>query len=131
MILDSNVLIAMFQQGQPRLFDRLAEWQAIRTIHTNLVIFAEVAPSFAAPADLGSALDRLDIRLTALTREDAFRAGQAFAEYLRRGGERTAILPDFLIGAQAEIRGWPLVTRDRKGFQSYFPGLQIIDPTED
>ncbi|WP_295530611.1 type II toxin-antitoxin system VapC family toxin [Novosphingobium sp. Chol11] len=69
--------------------------------------------------------------ITALTREDAFRPAQAFAEYRRRGGERQAILPDFLIGAQAEIRGWPLVTRDRKGFQSYFPDLQIIDPTED
>ncbi len=131
MILDSNVLIALFQHGQPKLFDRLAEWQALRTIHINLVILAEVAPSFAALAEIGSALDRLDIVLTALNREDAFRAGQAFAEYRRRGGERTAILPDFLIGAQAEIRGWPLVTRDRKGFQSYFPGLQIIDPTED
>jgi predicted nucleic acid-binding protein len=130
-ILDSNVLIALFQHGQPKLFDRLAEWQALRTIHINLVILAEVAPSFAALAEIGSALDRLDIVLTALNREDAFRAGQAFAEYRRRGGERTAILPDFLIGAQAEIRGWPLVTRDRKGFQSYFPGLQIIDPTED
>ena len=131
MILDSNVLIALFQHGQPKLFDRLAEWQALRTIHINLVILAEVAPSFAALAEIGSALDRLDIVLTALNREDAFRAGQAFAEYRRRGGERTAILPDFLIGAQAEIRGWPLVTQDRKGFQSYFPGLQIIDPTED
>ena len=131
MILDSNVLIALFQHGQPKLFDRLAEWQALRTIHINLVILAAVAPSCAALAEIGSALDRLDIVLTALNREDAFRAGQAFAEYRRRGGERTAILPDFLIGAQAEIRGWPLVTRDRKGFQSYFPGLQIIDPTED
>jgi len=130
-ILDSNVLIALFQQAQPKLFDRLAEWQALRTIHINLVIFAEVAPSFPAEAELGSTLDRLEIMVTALTREDAFRAGQAFAEYRRRGGERTAILADFLIGAQAEIRGWPLVTRDRKGFQSYFPGLQIIDPTED
>ena len=131
MILDSNVLIALFQQEQPELFDRLAEWQALRTIHINLVIFAEVAPTFAAPVELNSVLDRLEIMLTALTRDDAFRAGQAFAEYRRRGGERSAILPDFLIGAQAEIRGWPLVTRDRKGFQSYFPNLQIIDPTED
>jgi predicted nucleic acid-binding protein len=130
-ILDSNVLIALFQQAQPKMFERLAEWQALRRVHINHVIFAEVAPSFAIAADLEDALDRLEIVLTALTREDAFRAGQAFAEYRRRGGERTAILADFLIGAQAEIRGWPLVTRDRKGFQSYFPGLQIIDPTED
>ncbi|MEI6642494.1 MAG: PIN domain-containing protein [Novosphingobium sp.] len=113
------------------MFDRLAEWQALRRIHINLVIFAEVAPSFPDVTELEAALDRLEVMLTAFTREDAFRAGKAYAEYRRRGGERTTILPDFLIGAQAEIRGWPLVTRDRKGFQSYFPGLQIIDPTED
>ena len=131
MILDSNVLIALFQHAQPRMFDRLAEWQALRRIHINHVIFAEVAPSFPDVTELEAALDRLEVMLTAFTREDAFRAGKAYAEYRRRGGERTTILPDFLIGAQAEIRGWPLVTRDRKGFQSYFPGLQIIDPTED
>lgn len=131
MILDSNVLIALFQQGRPQLFDRLAEWQAHRRLYLNIVIFAEVAPSFIEPAALGTAIDRLGLALAPFTRADAFHAGQAFAEYRRRGGERTAILADFLIGAQAEIRGWPLVTRDRKGFQSYFPGLQIIDPTED
>ena len=65
-----------------------------------------------------------------LTLEECHRAGQAHSEYRRCGGKRPAILPDFLIGAQAEMRGWPLVTRDRKRFGSYFPDLQIIDPTE-
>jgi predicted nucleic acid-binding protein len=130
-ILDSNVLIALFQQEQPRLFSRLADWRAQRRIHVNVVIFAEVSAGFAEPTALGAAIDRLGLTIADFTRDDAFRAGRAFAEYRRRGGERTAILPDFLIGAQAEIRGWPLVTRDRKGFASYFPDLQIIDPAED
>lgn len=131
MILDSNVLIALFQQDQSRLSDRLGEWQAIHTLHINLVIYAEVAPSFADPAALGSALAYLRVVQADFTREEAFRAGSAFAEYRRRGGERTSILADFLIGAQAASRGWPLVTRDRKGFASYFTDLTIIDPTED
>lgn len=76
-------------------------------------------------------LVEVGVSLERLTLAECHRAGVAFAEYRRRDGKRTTILPDFLIGAQAELRGWPLVTRDRKGFASYFPDLEIIDPTED
>lgn len=130
MILDSNVVIALFQVEQPAMFERLAEWQAHRPVHVNLVIYAEVSPGFVSPHGLRSALDRLGLEIAGITLDEAFRAGQAFAEYRRRGGQKASILPDFLIGAQAEIRGWPLVTRDRKGFASYFSDLEIIDPFE-
>ena len=130
-ILDSNVLISLFQREQPHLFARLGEWQATHKLHVNLIIYAEVAPSFADPVALGLELAQLRVVQADFTREEAFRAGAAFAEYRHRGGERSTILADFLIGAQAELRGWPLVTRDRKGFASYFPELTIIDPTED
>jgi predicted nucleic acid-binding protein len=129
-ILDSNVVIALFQSEQPTLFEKLAEWQALHPVHINLVIYAEVAPSFVDPQGLRSALGRLGVEVSGITLEEAFRAGKAFADYRRRGGRRKTILPDFLIGAQAEVRGWPLVTRDRKGFASYFPQLEIIDPFE-
>jgi predicted nucleic acid-binding protein len=52
----------------------------------------------------------------------------AFREYRRRQGNRTSILPDFLIAAQADMRGWRLLTKDRKGFESYFPNIILIDP---
>lgn len=97
----------------------------------NPVILSEIATNF-------SSLDRLEsfMRAFALISEafspgDCFRAGQAYLEYKRRGGKRETILPDFMIGAQATERGWTLVTRDRKGFESYFPELTIIDPLKD
>lgn len=40
-------------------------------------------------------------------------------------------VPKDVCVAQAATRGWLLVTRDRKGFASYFPELVIIDPLED
>jgi len=130
-ILDSNVLIALFQREQADLFDRISRWRRSHAIRINLVIYAECAPSFASDDGLRLSLNALGIGIEDLTLPEGFRAGQAYAEYKRRGGEKQTILPDFLIGAQAELRGWPLVTRDRKGFASYFPDLQVIDPTED
>jgi predicted nucleic acid-binding protein len=59
---------------------------------------------------------------------DAYRASIAFRAYRQKGGPRTTILPDFLIGAQASVRGWPILTRDPKRFESYFPEVEIVDP---
>lgn len=130
MILDSNVLIEIIQQPT----SPLNEWlyaQMGKDLRINPIIFAELAPSFAAREQLEGFLATLGIGIEPLTIEACFRAGHAHAAYRRRGGERRTILPDFLIGAQAAERGWTLVTRDRKGFASYFPELTIIDPLED
>ncbi|MCP5396248.1 MAG: type II toxin-antitoxin system VapC family toxin [Sphingomonadaceae bacterium] len=135
MIFDSNVLIALIEgKGGPDYTRRIARLQADYDVRINEIIFAEVSVHYASAANLNEVLGAAGIECTHLTLEECHRAGLAFAEYRRRGGERPAILPDFLIGAQAEIRGWPLVTRDRRGFASYFPQLEIIDPmgkTED
>ncbi len=130
MILDSNVLIEIIQQPN----SPLNEWLYLRRagdLRINPIIFAELSPSFAQCDQLSAYLTVAGIQIEPLTLEECFRAGWVHVEYRRRGGERTTILPDFLIGAQAATRGWPLVTRDRKGSASYFPELTIIDPVED
>jgi predicted nucleic acid-binding protein len=38
------------------------------------------------------------------------------------------VLPDFFIGAQAAVRGWPLLTRDARRFRTYFPTLDVLTP---
>lgn len=38
-------------------------------------------------------------------------------------------LPDFFIGAQAEIMGWKLATADRGRFETYFPSVEFETPT--
>jgi predicted nucleic acid-binding protein len=129
MILDSNVLIEVIQQPASPINGWLYEHRA-SDLRINPIIFAELSPSFDNCDQLAAYLDFIGIQIEPLTLEECHRGGRAFAQYRRRGGARTTILPDFLIGAQAAIRGWPLVTRDRKGFASYFPELTIIDPTD-
>lgn len=40
-------------------------------------------------------------------------------------------LPDFFIGAHAEIMGWEIATADRARFSTYFPTVKLITPHDD
>ena len=55
-------------------------------------------------------------------------AGRAFLEYRRRGGPRTAPLPDFYIGAHAAVARYRLLTRDARRYRAYFSRLELIAP---
>jgi hypothetical protein len=37
-------------------------------------------------------------------------------------------LPDFFIGAQAEIMGWKIATRDQERFKRYFSKVALLAP---
>ena len=37
-------------------------------------------------------------------------------------------LPDFFIGAQAEVMDWKIVTRDQGRFEKYFPNVVLVTP---
>lgn len=47
---------------------------------------------------------------------------------LRRGGARTGVLPDLVIGAHAAVAGHRLLTRDAARYRTYFPTLETIAP---
>jgi predicted nucleic acid-binding protein len=58
-------------------------------------------------------------------------AGQAYSGYARRrkrsgGGDARHILPDYLIGAHALVRGYTVLTLNSKDFKTAFPTLRII-----
>jgi len=92
------------------------------------LIYAEVSVGFPLIEDLDDALPA-DLYLRApLPYEAAFLAGKAFLTYRRRGGEKTAPLPDFYIGAHAAIIGCRLLTRDAKRYRSYFPSVDVVAP---
>ena len=45
------------------------------------------------------------------------------------GGRAQAIpLPDFFIGAHAELMGWQLATRDAERLRLYFPNVELLEP---
>ncbi len=52
----------------------------------------------------------------------------AMPKAIREAGARETILPDFMIGAQAEDIGAALITRDPRRYRSCFPDLKLIAP---
>jgi len=128
-ILDTNVVIDLIDgSGSTQFFETVAQLLAERDACVNEVIFAEVSGRYPSADAALAHLRQLDLPLRRLTPEHCYRAGLAFTRYRREGRERTTILPDFLIGAHAAVQGWPIVTRDRKGFARYFPEVELIDP---
>ena len=71
----------------------------------------------------------LEIEFSPIQSEAAFEAGIAWRSYRRRGGPRTRVAADFLIGAHALSQADRLLTRDRGFYRSYFKRLTIMDPT--
>ena len=131
MIVDSNILIDIINP-----VDKLAVESAHGfataagnfSPHVNIIILAEISPGFDSPAMMSAQLAELGLTVAPFTTAEAHRAGTAFRNYRRNGGPRTTILPDFLIGAQASVRGWPILTRDPARFASYFPEVELIEP---
>ena len=59
------------------------------------------------------------------------RAYRAYRERRRRQSARnapTTPLPDFFIGAHAEVMGYSLATPDTSRFRTYFPKVPLILP---
>jgi predicted nucleic acid-binding protein len=97
-------------------------------IAINPIIYAELAPAFATEADLDRWLDPAVFQRLPLPYSAGWLAAQAFLKYRRSGGVKTSPLPDFYIGAQAEVEGHTLVTRDAARYRTYFPNIKIIAP---
>ena len=94
----------------------------------NPIIYAELAPAFTSAADLNKWLDPAIFRRLPLPYPAGWIAAQAFLKYRRGGGAKISPLPDFYIGAHAEIEKWTLVTRDAARYHTYFPNVALITP---
>lgn len=133
MIVDSNVVIELLH-GAGQRSDTIIESYVLlasqRKPVINWVIFAETASGSPSVTAYEARLEELGLAMEPFTNADAFRASAAFRAYRANGGPRKTILPDFLIGAQAASRGWPILTSDRDRFESYFPEIELLDPME-
>lgn len=99
-----------------------------RELIINPIVFAEVSVPFDRVEEIDERLPNDVFRREDIPWEAAFLAGKAFVSYRRRGGERSSPLPDFFIGAHAAVRGYGLLTRDPKRFQTYFPTVEVFVP---
>ncbi len=94
----------------------------------NPIIYAELAPAFATQSDLDGWLDPAIFRRLALPYTAGWLAASAFVKYRRAGGNKSSPLPDFYIGAHAEVEGLSLATSDATRYRTYFPGITPITP---
>ena len=130
---DSNVLLDIFG-GDPSWGSwskqALRDALAIGAVGINPVIYAEISVRFGDHASLDAGLNELTLERLQLPYEAAFVAGRAFRRYRRAGGVRSSPLPDFFIGAHAEVADITVLTRDVSRFRTYFPSVHLISPPE-
>ena len=130
-LVDSNVLLDLVT-NDTTWSDWSAEMLSQAADQSNLainpVIYAEVSIGYSTIEEIEDLLPAVDFRRLDLPYEAAFLAGKAFLSYRRRGGSRTAPLPDFYIGAHAAVAGLRLLTRDPRRYRTYFPTVHLIAP---
>jgi len=93
------------------------------------IVWAEVAAAFGSSDAASDAMHRLRVAFSPTDEAAALTAGAAFKAYRQRGGARTRMVADFLIGAHALTQAERLLTRDRGFYRTYFTGLSIVDPS--
>jgi predicted nucleic acid-binding protein len=132
-LIDSNVLIDLIHED-PKWMDwsaaAITDCLSRGKLAINPLIYAEVSAYFNSDRDADAALpprlyERLDLPYAA-----ARGASVAFHKYRKAGGTRPSLLPDFYIGAHAQLLGCTLVSRDRARYKTYFPKLKLISPKQ-
>jgi hypothetical protein len=93
------------------------------------VVWAEIAGCFPSISACRNTLRELEIEFSPIQPEAAFEAGSAWRAYRPRGGGRTRVAADFLIGAHALYQSDRLLTRDHGFYRSCFKRLVILDPS--
>jgi predicted nucleic acid-binding protein len=128
-LVDSNVLIDLATDSA------WSDWAAQQmgeledqSFAINQLIYAETAFAYSAAEHLDRLLSQLGIARLGLPWAAAFPASRAFRAYRQRGGQRTSPLPDFYIGAHAQVAGLKLLTSDAARYRTYFPELALIAP---
>jgi hypothetical protein len=130
-LVDSNVLLDYLTDDA-----EWSDWSAAMLVTAtdtgslaiNQVIFGEASVRFDTIEEVERAIPADYFIRAPLPWEAAFLAAKVFAKYRRRGGTKTAPLPDFFIGAHAAVAGMTLLTRDARRYRRYFPRLRIIAP---
>ena len=100
----------------------------------NAVVLAELCVGHKTPEAIEGELSADGLTIVDLPAAASPLCARAYTRYrlTRRksgGGDAPYIpLPDFFIGAHAELMGWKLATRDVERYRIYFPAVELIEP---
>ena len=130
-LVDTNVLLDVLQDDPQWASWSLEQMEGAKLtdrLAINAVIYSELSIAFARIEELEAAIADAALAVEAIPREALFLAGKVFLDYRRAQGVKQGVLPDFYIGAHAAVMKWPLLTRDARRYQRYFPSLRLITP---
>jgi predicted nucleic acid-binding protein len=130
-LVDSSVLLDIFT-ADPVWCEwstgRLEKAFAQGTVFISPMIYSEISIRFSRIEELEEAINASGLTWSETPREALFLAGKAYLSYRRKGGLRTAPLPDFFIGAHAAVYGLVLITRDPDRVRRHFPKVRMSCP---
>src|SRR5665213_1696577 len=115
-LVDTNVIADVLSpsaEWRAWSIDRLDEYRRNDALVTNEIVFAELSARLRSAADVQAVLSDLLITFERVPTAGLFAAGQAFRKYRAAGGSRANVLPDFFIGAHAQVTRAAILTRDR------------------
>jgi predicted nucleic acid-binding protein len=131
-LVDTNVIadaLTPNSEWQDWSIARLDECRRHDALATNEIVFAELSARLSSESDVHSVLAQLAISFERIPTAALFAAGQVFRRYRAAGGSRTSVLPDFFIGAHAQVARVPILTRDVRPYRRYFPNVTLIAPS--
>jgi predicted nucleic acid-binding protein len=136
-LLDTNVLIDAKTHQSP--FRKWAEELISSALAgegagLNAIVLAELCVGQEDPKLVETELMNKGLNILDVPAAAAPICGRAYTAYRKsrlhsRGSKapRTP-LPDFFIGAHAELMGWSIATRDSQRLSLYFPKVKLIEP---
>lgn len=136
-LLDTNVLIYASDARSPhRTWARTSIADAVtgEGAAVNAVTLAELCVGDAEPDTVADRIRSWGVDVLDIPAAAAEVSARAYLAYRRRrkadsGKESPAVpLPDFFIGAHAEIMGWTLATADADRYKAYFPKVRLKIP---
>lgn len=130
-LIDTNILLDVFSRNPDWWrwsVGQLEDVAANGPLLINDIIYAEASIRFPEAAEFDAVLADMGVTVAPFARAVPFLAGKAFARYRAMGGSRSNVLPDFFVGAHAEVERLPLLTRDVRRYRTYFPNVTLIAP---
>jgi hypothetical protein len=136
-LLDTNVIVdAHYGIENDRVRARSLISSAVTDVGAaiNCITLAELYAGPRRGEEIEEDMRQAGIAVVDLPVAAAAICGRAYRRYrlARRrsgGGKAPSVpLPDFFIGAHAELMGWKLATRDVERYRIYFPAVELIEP---
>lgn len=97
-------------------------------LNINPIIYTEISIGYSDIKLLDAMVEEMQLVWLDIPKEALFLSGKVYMQYRRNKGTKSHPLPDFYIGAHAQVTKMQLITRDTARYETYFPNVQLILP---